>query len=335
MKPQFSRAQASSLLETLTPGKLIETRGMRIDLGGSCSNTGRGFKLFGVSGKIICCLGDDRLGKISKELLEEMGLETSVLPSTSSTSHSVVIEVPGYDRIFLHDPGANRDFDGRAIAKEDLAGFKHFHFGYPPMMPKMYENCGKALAEMLKTAKSAGLSTSVDMAFIDPQSEAAKADWKAVLSNALPYVDYFVPSFEEIAGILDPDGLSGLLESAGGGDAIAAMDVERDAAPLARELLELGASNVLIKCGAKGMIFKSRGEEIFSPPFKPCRILSATGAGDVSIAAFLASALLGCKTSKCLDLACAAGAALVEGSLEGMGGLDGLRQRIAAGWQRL
>ena len=38
---------------------------------------------------------------------------------------------------------------------------------------------------------------------MDGESEAGKADWKEILSRVLPYVDFFVPSIEELCFMLD------------------------------------------------------------------------------------------------------------------------------------
>jgi sugar/nucleoside kinase (ribokinase family) len=78
------------------------------------------------------------------------------------------------------------------------------------------------------------------------------------------------------------------------------------------ELLVMGAKTVVIKCGAAGMYYCSAGESGFVPSYPVTRYVSATGAGDTSIAAFLAGRLRGLALKKCVQLACAAGAACVS-----------------------
>ena len=52
--------------------------------------------------------------------------------------------VPGIDRIFLHNPGANDSFRSEDIPEKMLEEAL-FHFGYPPIMRSMYENDGEEL----------------------------------------------------------------------------------------------------------------------------------------------------------------------------------------------
>lgn len=48
-----------------------------------------------------------------------------------------------------------------------------------------------------------GLTTSLDLVAVDPDSEAAGMDWARILERVLPYVDFFVPSIEELGYMLD------------------------------------------------------------------------------------------------------------------------------------
>ncbi|MFR6330184.1 MAG: hypothetical protein ACLUOI_15995 [Eisenbergiella sp.] len=58
---------------------------------------------------------------------------------------------------------------------------------------------------IMKKAKEMGCATSLDMAAVDSESDAGKADWKEILRNTLPYVDFFVPSAEELCYMLDQE----------------------------------------------------------------------------------------------------------------------------------
>ena len=89
------------------------------------------------------------------------------------------------------------------------------------------------------------------------------------------------------------------------------------------------------------MLFRSEMEDwaevdFFEKSYKPERILSATGAGDTSIAAFLCGILEGCSWQETLHLAAAAGASCVASydALSGLKSLEELRKKIAAGWEK-
>ena len=86
----------------------------------------------------------------------------------------------------------------------------------------------------------------------------------------------------------------------------------------------------------QGLDSSFSNREIFVPTFKPDKILSATGAGDTSIAAFLTSMINGEKLDTCLDLAAGAGALCVSSydALSGLKSLDEIKEKIEKGWER-
>ena len=85
---------------------------------------------------------------------------------------------------------------------EDLRDARLFHFGYPPLMARMFADNGAQLTEIFRRVKSLGLTTSLDMALPDPNSPAGRADWLTILKNTLPHVDIFLPSLDEILYML-------------------------------------------------------------------------------------------------------------------------------------
>ena len=248
----------------------------------------------------------------------------------------MVIAPPGTDRIFLHNPGANNTFRAEDIDFDAAPGADFFHFGYPTIMKHMYENGGAELAEIFRRAKARGLTTSLDLAAVDPDSEAGKADWKKILESVLPFVDYFVPSAEELCFLADRARYEEWLDRAAGRDMMSVVQVERDIRPLAETVRKLGAKRLLIKCGAPGMFYTDGKREIFERSFRPERVLSGTGAGDTSIAAFLKARMDGSPIEESLQLAAAEGASCVEAydALSGLRPLEELREKIRAGWER-
>jgi sugar/nucleoside kinase (ribokinase family) len=78
-------------------------------------------------------------------------------------------------------------------------------------------------------------------------------------------------------------------------------------------------------------------KEGIQPCFKADQVLSGTGAGDTSIAAFLLAAAEGKSPAQCAALAAAEGACAVTAydALGGLKQLDELEARIASGWETL
>ncbi len=335
--------------DLLVPGKLIRMETASVHTGGSVANTGLALKLLGNEVTLLGKVGCDAFGGMVQSILAAYGAGGLITDERSSTSYSVVLAVPGMDRIFLHNPGANDTFSASDIPEEVLADAAMFHFGYPPLMKRMYEENGLELKNLFIRVKSEGIATSLDLAAVDPQSDAGRADWQKILGEVLPYVDFFVPSFEELCYMLDRPCYDTL--TAKSGDITEQEGILQAADRLAQKCLNLGCGAALIKCGLSGMVYRTGCRERMAkigarlrlnadewadrtgtqPCFKAEIVRSATGAGDVSIAAYLSALMNGETPADCAKIAAAEGAASVS-SYDALGGilpLDELKKRIA------
>ena len=333
--PLFPKEKTGAVKDLLLPGTLLRMEGADVHTGGSVANTGLALRFFGAEAVLMGKVGDDAFGRMIMDILAAHGCgsEGMVLEKGGVSSYSVVLAIPGQDRIFLHAPGVNDSFCCADLDFARIAEAQHFHFGYPPLMRKMYENNGKELAELFRRVKELGLSTSLDMAAVDPASEAGQQDWKEILRAVLPYVDDFLPSAEELCFMLDRARYNEWMQR--GGDIAATLEIERDIRPLAEELMAMGAHTLLIKCGAKGLYYRTAEVEGFQKSFVPEKVCSATGAGDTCIAAFLAATMEGKTLESAVRLAAAAGAACVSAydALSGLKPLTELETKIGAGWK--
>lgn len=355
--PVFPDMETEHLGDVLSPGKLVETKEADVHTGGSVANTGLAMKILGADVMLMGQIGKDAFGDMVLNILKKYDAEHGMLISDKlSTSYSVVIAVPGIDRIFLHNPGANNAFQADDIPEDRLEDVSLFHFGYPPLMKSMYENDGTQLVKLMKRMKAAGIATSMDMAAVDAASEAGRADWEKILSKVLPFVDFFVPSVEELCFMLDRNRFQEWQLRANGGDITEFLDVDKDIRPLAERCMELGAKVLLIKCGAPGIYYRTADEKVlrgiggnlrldpeqwagmegFERSYVPEKIVSGTGAGDTSIAAFLTAMLEGCPLEESMHLAAAAGASCVASydALSGLKSFDELREKMKRGWQK-
>lgn len=345
--------------ELLSPGKLLHMDGADVHTGGAVANTGLAMNFFGADVTLMGKIGADEFGKLILEILNQYGYDGSrdmIISEESSTSYSVVLAIPGVDRIFLHSPGANDTFCCNDLNFQKIAEAALFHFGYPPLMKRMYAGEGRELVRMFRKVKELGTATSLDMAAVDPASEAGQADWRKILEQVIPYVDFFVPSAEELCYMLDRERYEEWVRRAAGRDVTEILDIEEDIKPLADELLTMGAKVILIKCGAPGVYYRTAGKEMldgigcsagidsagwadqegFERSYVPERVRSGTGAGDTTIAAFLTAMLEGRSLENCMHLAAGSGASCVEGydALSGLRSLDELEKKIEAGWAK-
>lgn len=357
MIPTFEHT-GLGLSDLLVPGKLIDVGPLTAATGGPVSNTGLALHRLGYPVSLMGKVGDDMVGRAILDIVRGYGPTLAggmIVTTESHSSYTVVISPPGVDRIFFHSPGANDTFGADDVAYEKLAGARLFHFGYPPLMRRMYEQDGAELATLLQRVKQRGLTTSLDMARPDPRSEAGRADWRAILANALPSVDVFLPSFDETLYMLERAHFDDLEQAAPGGDLNAHATGEL-LKSLTDELIGLGAAVVGLKLGRHGMYLHTTADlarlkamgacappkarawvnrELLSPCFA-AEVVGTTGSGDCTIAGFLGSLLKGESPEHAMTAAVAVGACNVEAP-DAIGGVPPwaeVAQRVAAGWAR-
>lgn len=103
---------------------------------------------------------------ISPMLITFLGMDSYMAVGIALSSD--VLAVPGIDRMFLHNPGANHTFCTEDIPQKELEEAALFHFGCLPLMRLMYEDGGAELLNMMKRVKACGAATSLDFAAIEP-----------------------------------------------------------------------------------------------------------------------------------------------------------------------
>ncbi|MBQ7176969.1 MAG: carbohydrate kinase family protein [Victivallales bacterium] len=330
----------------LIPGHLFEVGAPLMATGGAVSNTGMTMHILGTPTKLMGKVGDDDFGKTILNIVKARDAslaEGMTISKGSATSYTMVINIPGTDRIFLHCPGANATYCTDDLNMAELKDVQLFHFGYPCFMAKTYENEGAELIRMYKTVHDMGITTSMDPGMPDPHGPAGKVDWKTLLSKVLPYTDVFMPSADELLYMMMP-------ERFGDGDNIGVKELEK----LGDELIGFGAAVVAIKLGQRGMYIQTASAERFArmgagapecvadwasrrmlfPTFNPDKFMGATGAGDSSIGGFLCAMLRNCKLEEAGLFAAAVGACNVEApdSLSGVRSWDATMARINSGW---
>ncbi len=333
----------------LAPGRLVEAGPAVLSTGGAVSNTGLALHKLGVATRLMGKVGTDLFGQAIRELVgsygPELAKEMIVVPGEVS-SYSVILSSPSLDRILIHAPGCNSTFTAGDVRYQDLEAVRIFHFGYPPLMERMYADTTE-LATMFRRVKAPGVTTSLDMCMPDPNSAAGRADWYAILGSALPYVDIFLPSLEELLLMLRPGRSHGFSPQH--------LNPEI-ATELADMLLGMGAKIIGLKAGHHGLYLRTGSanalaqmgrakptsldvwadRELWAPCFE-ARVVGTTGSGDATIAGFLMGLLRGMTPEETLSTACAVGACSVEAAdaLSGIRSWGETAARMATGWPRL
>ena len=328
MIPRFrTRRDAAGVGELLQPGTLVQMGEMTFSTGGSVSNVGIAMKIFGCSVAFSAKVGADAIGKAIIEILDQSGsAQGIVVARNEASSYTVILSPPGIDRIFMHHSGTNDTFSTGDVDMEAVDGSRLFHLGYPTLMRSLFADEGRELTRILNSVKQAGVTTSLDISFPDPGSEAGSADWRKIYRHALPHVDIFLPSVEEIFFTLHPREYLKRKRTRGGQELIDFVSPE-ELSGFAEQLLRLGCAIAVVKAGHNGWYIRTAGKEricamgraapddpdswagreLWCPAFRTDKIAGTTGAGDSSIAAFLTALLRSHRIEECLKLANCAG----------------------------
>jgi sugar/nucleoside kinase (ribokinase family) len=300
----------------LAPGRLLEVGPLAMSLGGCVGNTSRDLSALGADVTVTTGVGEDSLADfVRASLASQPGTRTrlATVPG-SSTSYSIILEPAGVDRTIWHNVGANAGFDGSAITTD---GVDILHLGYPPLLPRLLDNDGAPLHDLLARARSAGTTTSVDLAVVDPQSPTARLDWPAILARTAAQSDVLSPSLDDLTSAL------GIEEHFSAGL------VER----LTDQLLEWGAGIVALSAGTNGLFVRTassarlaaagRGigrratewadRRLHVPPVWTGTPITTNGAGDASTAGLLYGIAADADLEQTTLLAAACSAVIVSG----------------------
>jgi sugar/nucleoside kinase (ribokinase family) len=335
--PQMPRV---NLQTSLRPGAVIEVGSAIMSTGGPVSNTGLSLHRLGIPTQLMGKVGDDNFGTTVLELIRQRApvlAENMIITPGEITSYSIVISPQDIDRSFLHCAGANHTFGADDVDYDRLRHVRLFHFGYPPLMKRMYADDGAQLAEMFRRARETGVITSLDMAMPDPNGPSGQVNWRRVLERTLRYVDIFLPSLDELLFMLRRH--------------VPPPPIPADTiiSDVAAEMLGMGAAIVVLKLGNRGLYLRTSPEgapfvdgetwqnrELWVPCFQPDLLVGTTGAGDATIAGFLAGILRGQPVEAALISAVAVGACNVEAAdaLSGVRSWEETQARVQAGWKR-
>ncbi len=348
-------AGLESLSSVLKPGEMLDVGPMVLSTGGSVSNTGLAMFRLGTPVRLVGKLGSDVLGQVTLDIFRQHDAalaEYMVVAEGEGSSYTAILSAPGLDRTFMHFSGPNDTFCTADIPDSALDGAAMFHFGYPSLMRRMYQDGGRELAALMRHAKARGLVTSLDISLPDPETESGKANWREILTRVLPYTDIFLPNMEETLFMLARDRYESVKSES---DKSAWADAELLDA-LALEMLGMGAAVIGIKLGADGMFLRTTRDrerlsdliaqlgiersawvdrQLIAPTFQ-VDVVGTTGAGDCAVAGFLTGLFRGFSAEQTLISAVAVGACNVEATdaTSGVPSWEKVQARIQSGWGR-
>jgi sugar/nucleoside kinase (ribokinase family) len=263
-------------------GELVMTDKLILAIGGCAANAAVDLAKMGVSPTVVGRVGGDIFGRVVADMLREQGVDVSAVRITADadTSQTLIVNVKGQDRRFIHTFGANADFTANDIPLELVRRCRILYLGGYLLMPKVRQ---EELIPVFATAREAGAKTVLDIATPGP------GEYRSRLERLLPYVDFFLPNNHEAELI------SG----------------ESDAVRQAQSFRALGAGTVVITLGSQGSVLLNDRLGLRAGVY-PVELVDASGGGDAFDAGFIYGLLNGFDEEECLRVASALGASCVR-----------------------
>lgn len=264
-------------------GELVMADDLLLNIGGCASNAAMDLARLGIRSAVCGKVGDDFFGRFVAETLEREGIDTRALgvDRDNATSQTLIVNVRGQDRRFIHCFGANR-----ALTAADLDVALAFHprivyVGGYFVLPGLE---AEALAERFARARRQKAITVLDVACPGP------GDYLSVLRPLLPETDVFLPNTDEAELILHG---------------------ETDPVRQALAFHDMGAGRVVVTMGERGSIAVSDSLRARLGTY-PITYVDGTGGGDAFDAGYIAALLDGLDEVGCLKLASVIGASCVR-----------------------
>jgi len=263
-------------------GGLAMTAAISTAIGGCAANVAMDLAKIGRRAAVVGLVGADLPGRFVRGELAAGGVDTTYVVETpaAQTSATLVINVRGEDRRFIHTFGANAEFDGRVVTPALVRQSCILYVGGFFLMPRM---TAERVVELFRCARESHVPTVLDVVIPDPRT------CREQLEKVLPWTDVFLPNVDEARLLTD---LADPLEQA---------RVFRDA----------GAETVVITCGSDGAVLSGKSGTLRSGRF-PVEFVDGTGSGDAFAAGYIAGLLDGCTPEKCLEMGSALGASCVR-----------------------
>ena len=264
------------LPEQFEPERELLADRMMLTLGSSSAIVAHNLSALGSRVGFQSRIGDDPLGRIALERLQEGGVDVSnvrIVSGATTTGLTVILHHEPWRNILTY-PGTIAELTWDDLDFDYLANSRHFHFSSYYLQKSLRPR----VAELFQHLKSKGLTISLDTND-DPDDR-----WEGGLHEILRHVDVFLPNQREACKAAGTEELE---------DAIGTLSA----------LVPL----LVVKLGRKGALAQ-KGSERFTATSKEVVPVDSVGAGDSFDAGFLHEYVRGNNLAKCLASGNAAGA---------------------------
>jgi sugar/nucleoside kinase (ribokinase family) len=263
-------------------GELVMADGMLLTIGGCAANAAVDLAKMNVRAAVVGRVGDDVFGRVVRDMLGAARVDVAHLKVTAGadTSQTLIVNVKGQDRRFIHTFGANAQFKAGDIPRQAVGSCKVLYVGGYLLMPGLNED---ELVPVFEEARARGVKVVLDVGIPAP------GDYLPRLKKLLPHVDVFLPNHTEAELMLG----------------------ETDPLKQAELLHGYGAATAVVTMGGEGSILVQKGLRLragaYSVPF-----VDGSGGGDAFDAGFIYGLLHAMPPEECLRVASALGASCVR-----------------------
>ena len=263
-------------------GELVLADQLLLTIGGCAANVAVDLVKLGVSAAVVGRVGADVFGRVVAEMLREERVDVSGLAVTPGvpTSQTLIVNVAGEDRRFIHTFGANGEFRAADVPADQAARCKVLYLGGYLLMNKVR---GAELAAVFAAARRAGAKTVLDVVTPGPGA------YLPQLEPLLPEVDVFLPNNHE----------AGLITG------------ESDPLRQAECFHRLGARTAIVTLGDAGSVLVGDGLRLRADAY-PVEFVDGSGGGDAFAAGYIDGLLRGLDPDGCLRVGSAVGASCVR-----------------------
>ncbi len=264
------------------PGGLALTDKLEFTIGGCAANVAVDLRKLSLKVGLSGGVGRDGFGSLIADMLSRTGADCSRLTysETSPTAGTMIVNVQGEDRRFIHCLGANAEYDGSAITDEVLRQARILYIGGYCLMQAFTPD---RVARLMERARALGVITALDVVLPE------HGDFWSQIEPVLPFTDFFFPNNDEaarITGVSDP-------------------------LTQAEQFVRAGCQTAVVTCGGAGTVLVNP-QDRWRIGAHAVEAVDSTGTGDAFVAGFLYAQLQGHPPLKCLEYGSAMGASCVR-----------------------
>jgi len=293
-----------NLKKAIQLGSLTFVDEIQLFTGGLGCNLSIDLAKLGLKVGIIGRVGNDRWKELFFSTLQREGVDTQgiIIDDDHPSSATMVCVDQSGERTFFHVVGAHGFLSTNDVLERLnlISNTEVLALGYYSMMPTLEPD----LPDVLKTLKEkTGVKILIDTAgSVGPQLDD--------LSRSFPYIDFFIPSYEEaemLTGCTEPSEMVKVFRTRG-----------------ARGIIG-------VKLGARGCYLTNEVESVTVPAFTVEKVVDTTGAGDAFLAGVITGYLYGMDLMQIAEFANMVGACCVQaiGASTGVRSYEETLKRIA------